>query len=270
MKFFKSYTPFQKVFFVFFMVASIVTFFIPAFINGGKLADVLTVGGIIGLVATLSGVITSIYQVRGNLILYFWWIVNTVAMLIISIMGCLYGQAIKTILLTLPLQIFGLIAWKKSLAKSKSDVVIVKRFKKGQWPKIIIALVICWYLYMLFIKYLPYGVHYIFGTKIEQDPQLFMDSISGILTTFAFYLTSKRYVEQWIFWIFANVGFILFVKALINAPHFSIVYLSGAVMWAQFLVSSFYGYYNWLKMEKEQNARLAKEKNEELNAQTAN
>ncbi|ENZ00953.1 nicotinamide mononucleotide transporter PnuC [Clostridium thermobutyricum] len=253
MKFFKSYTPFQKVFFVFFMIASIITFFVPAFISGGKLSDVLTIGGIVGLVATLSGVVTSVYQVRGNLIVYFWWIINTVAMLAISIMGCLYGQAVKTIILTLPLQIIGLVSWKRSLEKTKGDVVQVKRFKKGQWPKIILALIVCWFLYMLFIKYLPYGVHYVFGVAIKKDPSLIMDSISGIITTFAFYLTSKRYVEQWIFWIFSNIGFVLFVKTLIMAPHFSIVYLSGSVMWAQYLVSSFYGYYNWKKLEREQN-----------------
>ncbi|MGL4873756.1 MAG: nicotinamide riboside transporter PnuC [Clostridium sp.] len=259
MKFFNSYTPFQKVFFVFFMVASVVTFFIPAFLPGGRLVDVLTVGGIVGLIATLSGVVTSIYQVRGNLILYFWWILNTVAMLIISIMGCLYGQAVKTILLTLPLQIIGLISWKRSLAKGSGDVVRVKRFKKGQWPKIIIALVVCWYLYMLFIKYLPYGVHAIFGGEIKKDPSLIMDSISGILTTFAFYLTSRRYIEQWIFWIFSNVGFVLFVESFINAPHFSIVYLSGSIMWAQYLVSSFYGYWNWKKIEKEQKVAMVED-----------
>lgn len=254
MKFFKEFSPFQKGFFVFFMAASIITFFLPAFIKGGTLDSVLTFGGIIGLIATLTGVITSIYQARGNLILYTWWIVNTIAMLGIDFSGNLYGQGIKTIILTLPLQVYGLLAWKKNLEKSKTKVVTVRRVKGKEWIIYAIVLVVGWYLYMLLIKYLPYFVHYIFGTQIKPDPSLILDSISGTLTTFAFYLTARRYVEQWAFWILANMGFILFVKSFIAAPHFSIVYLSGAVMWGQYLVSSIYGYFNWIKIEKQQKA----------------
>lgn len=257
MNFFKEFTPFQKVFFVFFMVASIITFFLPAFIKGGTLVNVLTFGGIIGLIATLTGIITSIYQARGNLILYTWWIINTIAMLGIDFSGNLYGQGIKTIIFSLPLQVYGLLAWKKNLEKNNSDVVTVNRVKPKQWIVYIIIFIIGWFIYMEFIKYLPYFIHSIFGTKIKPDPSLILDSISGSVTTFALYLTAKRYVEQWPFWILANIGFILFVKSFIEAPHFSIVYLSGSIMWGQYLVSSIYGYYNWLKIEKHQKSQIS-------------
>lgn len=264
MNFYRAFTPFQKIFFNVFMISSIATFFVPVFIHGGNLGSVFTVAGIIGLVATISGVITSIYQARANLVVYSWWILNTLAMTAISFMGGLYGEAMKNLLLLIPLEIAGFISWKKSTQKTGDGVVEARKFTKKQWVATIIIMLTAWGLYALLLKNLPSIMLNLFNKEIKPDPSYIMDSLSSVVTTYALYLTSRRYVEQWFFWMLSNIGFIVFVETMIKSSTFSIGDLSGAMTWLQYGVSSVYGYYMWKKIY---NSRKAKK--EEIEADLA-
>lgn len=248
MKFYKAFSPFQKAFFNVFMISSILTFFVPAFLPGGSLKNVLTVSGIIGLVATVSGVITSIYQAKASLKVYSWWILNTLAMTLISFLGGLYGEALKNLLILIPLEILGFILWKKSASESEDGEVEPRKFTKLQWVQTIIIMLVAWGLYTLFLKNVPYLMMHFFNVKIAADPSYIMDALSSVITTYALYLTSRRYVEQWFFWMLSNIGFIVFVETMLKSSTFSIGDLSGAMTWLQYGVSSVYGYYLWKKM----------------------
>ena len=250
MKFYKAFTPFQKIFFVVFMISSILTFFVPAFLNDWDFKTVLTVTGFIGLIATVSGVITSIYQAKASLTVYFWWILNTLAMTLVSFIGGLYGEGLKNLFILIPLEIYGFYMWKKSAEQSEDGIVEARQFTPMQWVKTIIIMLVAWVLYGMFLKNIPSIMMNIFNVHIAADPSYIMDSLSSVITTYALYLTSRRYVEQWYFWILSNIGFIVFVETMVKQG-FSINNLSGAMTWLQYGVSSFYGFYLWRRMYKE-------------------
>ena len=249
MKFFKGFSPFQKIFFVVFMISSILTFFVPAFLHNGDLKTVFTVTGFIGLTATISGVITSIYQAKASLTVYFWWILNTIAMTVISFIGGLYGEAFKNLFILIPLEIYGFYMWKHSAEKSEDGVVEGRTFTKAQWVKTIVIMLTAWLIYGTILKNVPSIMMNLFGMSIKPDPSYIMDALSSVITTYALYLTSRRYVEQWYFWILSNIGFVVFVETMVKQG-FTINNLSGAMTWLQYGVSSFYGFYLWRKMYK--------------------
>lgn len=255
MKFFKDFSLFQKIFFVVFIISSIMTFFVPAFLHGGNLRAVFTLTGFIGLVATVSGVITSIYQAKASLTVYFWWILNTIAMTVVSFIGGLYGEAFKNLFVLIPLEIYGFYMWRTSAQQSEDGIVEGRTFTKLQWIKTIIIMLVAWGAYALILKNVPSIMMSVFGMYMKADPSYIMDALSSVITTYALYLTSRRYVEQWYFWILSNIGFVVFVETMVKQG-FSINNLSGAMTWLQYGVSSFYGFYLWRKMYNEKHKNV--------------
>ena len=253
-----SLSTFQRWFLVIFILASIFSFLSPLLL-GTKVSGLFSTLAIIGLICSVTGVLTSIYQARGEIIVYLFLIINTVTYAWIAYKGALYGQVIQNILLLLPIQIGGLIAWKKSMAKSTDNKIEIKRFKLIHWIVAIIGLLILWGIYYIFLIYLPEIIHAIFGGKmIAPDPSAIIDSLTTVITVMAMFLTSKRYIEQWWFWIFCNIGAVLFIKSLILTKTFTgpalVGDLSGALNWIQYGVGAIYGFYLWRKMYKERNA----------------
>ena len=254
MTFLKQLSPFQKVFLVFFIVASFVSFFIPLMMGQEDFTGLFGIISIIGLVSALSGVLASIFQVRGRAAYYLWFLLNTVTYGIICLHEKLYGQFIQNIIILLPLEVAGFIAWSKHINGSKENKLTIRRFTKKNWVVAIVLAIIAWVAYAAFLKYLPNIFSSLLGMNISADPQFKLDALTSVMTIFAVYITSKRYIEQWYFWLVANAGIIIFIKSIIESGVFSMSDLSGAIVLGQYGVISIYGLYHWMKMYKEQKA----------------
>lgn len=252
MRFFKELTLFQKGFLVFFIIASIVSFFIPLMLGQQSFIGLFGFFSLVGLVSSISGVLASIFQVRAKAAYYLWFLLNTVTYAIVCLHENLYGQFIQNFFILLPLEVAGFIAWKKHIDNSKENKLEIRKFTKSNWVVSIILAIIAWGLYAAFIKYLPNMFSALFGMHIAADPQFKLDALTSVMTIFAVYITSKRYLEQWYFWIIANAGIIIFIKSIIETGVFSMSDLSGAIVLGQYGVISFYGLYCWLKMYKKQ------------------
>ena len=253
--FWGSLSNFQKGFFIIFILASIFSFISPVLL-GSKMSDLFTPLAIIGLICSVTGVLTSIYQARGEIIVYLFLIINTLTYAWVSYKGALYGQVIQNIILLLPIQIAGLISWKKSMDKSTDNKIEIKKFNFIQWVITIVSLLIFWFIYYEFLSHLPQILHTIFGGKmIAPDPSPKLDSLTTVLTVMAMFLTSRRFIEQWWFWIFCNIGAVLFIEGLFKTKVFTgsvlVSDLSGALNWIQYGVGAIYGFYLWKKMYNE-------------------
>ncbi len=269
MKFYKNFTNFQKGFFLFFIIASIIVFFIPAFLPGGNISQVLTTLGIIGIICTISGVLVSIYTAKASISGYLWWWINTVTFAIIGIAGGLYGQFIQNLFILLPLQIYGFIAWKLNMKKNKSQEIEVKQFTLKQWILALVLLAIFWVVYAYFLIELPTIMKDLFNISISADPDVILDSFTAVTTIAAVYLTGKRFVQQWNIWIACNgVAIVMFMIQAIAAgasnPSMLVAYLSDTLSYVQYLIGTIYGYILWKKMYKKQKA--SKILNEDSNA----
>lgn len=257
MKFYKNFTNFQKGFLLFFIIASLIVFFIPAFLPGGNMSQVLTTMGVIGIICTISGVFVSIYTAKASITGYGWWWTNTITFAIIGIASGLYGQFIENLFILLPLQIYGFIAWKMNMKKNKSDEIEVKQFTLKQWVLALIILAVFWVVYGYFLKELPFIFKSLFGISISADPQIVLDSFTAVTTIAAVYLTGKRFVQQWNIWIACNgVAIIMFgIQAFAAGaanPSMLVADLSDTLSYVQYLIGTIYGYILWKKMYKKQ------------------
>ncbi len=257
--FWASLSLFQKIFLVVFLIANIFSFFTPL-LFGSKFAELFTLISFVGLICSISGVFTALYQARGEIIAYLFVIINTVTYAYIAWSSNLYGQVFQNLALLLPIQIMGALAWRRNLAQSDDNKITIKTFKPVQWVYTIIGLLVCWWLYMNFLEIFPTIIHSLFDKTIARDPSPALDALTTVLTVMAMFLTSKRYIEQWWFWLLCNVGVVLFIENLIHTTAFTpavlVGDLSGMFMWLQYGVGAIYGFYLWKKMHKER-SRIA-------------
>lgn len=253
MKFYKNFTKFQKGFFIFFTVCSILVFLLPLFLPNGSFRAVFSIIGIIGLISTLSGILVSIYTAKAQIEGYVWWWINSITMAIICLEGALYGQFIQNLFISVPLEIYGFIAWKRNMKLNNSKKIAVRKFTSKEWIFTIIAVAVCWVLYSLFLYKLPALLKIILNINIPIDSQLFLDAFTSVLTIIPVYLTGKRFIEQWFFWLLYDaVAIIMFMIQVWNTgignPAMLVGNLSNLLSIIQYVVGVTYGYILWVKM----------------------
>lgn len=255
MNFYKNFSTFQKIFFLFFTIASILIFLLPIFISNGNISNVISPLGVTGIICTISGILVSIYTAKANISAYIWWIINTITLAIIALVSNLYGQFIENLFIVLPLIIYGFVAWKRNLSTIGTKRISINKFTKNQWLLATLATLGCFIIYTVFLNKLPMILCNLFHIEVGVDPQTILDSITATLTIMAVILTAKRYVEQWNFWLISNIlGFIMFLIQTIHTgisnPAIFVGDLSNTLSILQYGVGSVYGYILWKKMYK--------------------
>lgn len=250
MNFYKKFSTFHKIFFAIFAIINIALFITPA-IQTGSIASILNISSVIELISTFAGLLAAIYTARGEVLCYIWGFINALVYIYIVLTGDMYGQAILYTFFKLPMQVVGFYAWSRSLNNDGEKTVEAKKLTKANWITLIISFFVVWILYAIFLQYLPTIMHGLFGKTIPQDKEFIIDALTSTLTILAVVLSTKRFVEQWYFWLLANsIGIVLFVIALIGAKSFSIDTVSGMIIWIQFTINAVYGFINWKRLNK--------------------
>lgn len=225
---FRDWTLFEKVWLILFTAVNIYLFF--AFEDS-----------LLGLISSLSGMMCVVLVAKGKISNYYFGIVQTSTYAYISYTYALYGEAMLNGLFYLPVQFIGLYMWNKNRTANsvKGEDVAVKRLSKKGWVYLILIAVAGSILYAELL-------HYIGGQQVR------LDSAAVVLSIIAQIMMLKRYAEQWALWIAVNVLSIsLWVATLVTQGGND---LNMVVMWSAFLVNSIYGYYNWTKLSKAQEA----------------
>ncbi|WP_134684001.1 nicotinamide riboside transporter PnuC [Brevibacillus migulae] len=225
---FRDWTIFEKVWLVLFTAVNIYLFF--AFEDS-----------LLGLISSLTGMMCVVLVAKGKISNYYFGIVQTATYAYISYGYSLYGEAMLNALFYLPAQFVGIYMWSKHRTKHsvKGEDVAVKRLTKKGWIYLILIAIVASILYAELL-------HVIGGQAVR------LDSAAVVLSVIAQILMLKRYAEQWALWIAVNVLSIsLWVVTLVTQGGNDI---NMVVMWSAFLVNSIYGYYNWTKLSKNQEA----------------
>ena len=81
-----------------------------------------------------------------------------------------------------------------------------------------------------------------------KDKSPFIDGITTVLSLTGMYLTVRRAIEQWIFWMVVNgLSAIMWINIALSGEK---VY-STVIMWCVYFVLAIYFYINWKKDLKE-------------------
>lgn len=194
---------------------------------------------LIGLVASLTGMLCVVLVAKGKISNYFFGAINTALYAYLSYKQQLFGEVMLNGLFYFPIQFIGFYLWSKKKTKTNGVTTIeVKRLTKNGWLITISIAVTAIISYALLLKYL--------GGK-----QVWLDSSTNVLSIIAQILMLKRFAEQWVIWIVIN---------LLSITMWSIAFMTSGesitilVMWSAYLVNSIYGYINWSKLAKEQEA----------------
>lgn len=190
---------------------------------------------IIGLTASLTGMICVVLVAKGKISNYYFGIINVILYAYIAYQSKYYGEVMLNGFYFLPMQFIGLYYWKKHRNKKKSkDDVKIKLLSFSERFGWLIISVFGVFFYGLLLKYL--------GGTLP-----FVDSTSTILSVIAMILMVKRVLEQWILWIAIDVVSIYMWFYILSQGGNEI---SMLIMWSAYLVNAVYGFYNWSKIAK--------------------
>ncbi len=195
----------------------------------------------VGLTASLTGMLCVVLTAKGKMSSFYWGLINILTYSYVAYKSAYYGDVMLNMLYFLPMTFVGIYFWSKNSIKNKDEKQPVVRSLKWKdkimWLALALLIV---YLFGLFLKFLN-------GTLP------FVDSVTTVFSIFATIMLTKRLTDQWFYWILVDIwSIVMWVYIFLRDGN----QISMLVMWSAFLVNALYGYYNWLKMEKNQKNQL--------------
>lgn len=189
----------------------------------------------IGFISTFTGIISVVLCAKGKISNYFFGFVYVTTYAFIAYQNKFFGEVMLNIAYYIPMNIIGIIMWKKNQGNGDNDVQIRSMTKK----QILITGIVSIFAII--------GYHYIL-TLLGGNLAI-IDAVTTVVAVIAMYLQVTRYTESWIMWIVVNItSIILWSVALVTTGSTNITML---IMWVAYLVNSTYGYINWRKLAKE-------------------
>lgn len=185
---------------------------------------------------SILGAFALILSAKGNALGVAIMIVFSVCYAIISYFNRYYGETLTYALMTLPMSIIALISWLKNPYKNKKAQVSINKITKRE-VLLILAL-------MFIITIFSYPILRFFNTK-----NIVISTISIATSFFAVSLTYKRSPFFALAYALNDVVLMVlwFLATLENTSYVSIL-----VCFVVFLINDLYGFYNWLRMRKQQ------------------
>ncbi len=190
------------------------------------------------LVASLVGVTSLIFNAKGNPIGQFLVLIFSALYGIISYTFAYYGEMITYLGMTAPMAVFSLIAWLRNPYNGNRAEVQVNRIGKRE--------VVFMCLLTAVITFIFYFILAAFHTA-----NLIPSTISVTTSFLAVYLTFRRSAFYAIAYAANDIVLIIL---WILAAYADITYLSVVICFVLFLFNDIYGFINWSKIQKRQEA----------------
>ena len=185
---------------------------------------------IIAIISATCGILYTFIAGKGNPICYIFGLTGSGFYCYLAQQNALWGNLVLYSCYYIPMQILGYINWNKNLQTNKNEIVKIRLPKKDCLEVILFSI-----LGVIALSIFLYNL---------KDSHPLLDSITAIFSIAGLYLTVKRAIEQWLFWMIVN-GLSLWMwlqVALSGARVYSTV-----AMWAVYLFLAFYFYFNWKK-----------------------
>ncbi len=219
---FKNWGKYERILFPLILILTVI---ISVIIGDNKVA----------LVSALCGMSYTILAGKGKISCYFIGMIGTFCYSYIAFKNGFYGNLALYMLYYLPMEIIGILKWRKHLKKDIREIIKTRLSNKDRliYTVIVVILSIC----LSFIL------------KLFNGSTPFLDGTVTILSIVGQLLTVKRCVEQWYIWFIVNLlSLIMWIFAyIINDSNC----FATIIMWAVYLVLSVYFLQIWRKEIKE-------------------
>jgi len=189
---------------------------------------------IVGITASMSGMLCVILVAKGNRWNYFWGVINALTYSYVAYKAGYSGDLLLNMLCFLPMQFIGLYMWNKNYHNT-SDVVAVKSFTIINW----ITTVAMVSIGTVIIGLLMPTINEFLG--MDPNPQPFIDAFTTFASIYAMVLMVQRYTEQYALWFLVNIFSVIMWIIMDD--------MTMVVMFSAYFINGVYGWYNWRKLE---------------------
>ena len=180
------------------------------------------------LISAVCGITYTVFAGKGYPVCYLFGVTGSSFYAYISAQNALWGNVFLYLCYYVPMQILGFWQWRKHLKQDKNEIVKTS-LKLKEFFIIILCSVILVIILTAFL-----------GTTADKHPIL--DSITTIFSISGMYLTVRRCIEQWLFWMIVNaLSLLMWLNIALQGGR---VY-STVIMWAVYLFLAFYFYSQW-------------------------
>lgn len=191
---------------------------------------------LVGGITLAFGFLSAYYSAVGKWINYIFGILFSIIYAYINFINGLYGLVVFTVLVYLPVQIYGIISWIKT---KDDDGVVLMSSLKAKHAVLLCASVVVFSVGMGFVLNL-----------IPSQNLPFLDSFSQLINVAGVVLCSLRFRECWYIWLINNVvDLTIWIINVCNVTPSAIMMLITSIM---YLIMNIIGLMNWVKKENEQ------------------
>ncbi len=190
------------------------------------------------LIASLIGVTSLIFNAKGNPFGQFLMVIFSLLYGVISFSYAYYGEMVTYLGMTAPMSVFALISWLKNPYNGNKAEVKVNRLKFKEVVFMILLTVIVTIVFYYILDF--------FHTA-----NLVPSTVSVTTSFLAVYLTYRRCA---FFAICYAANDIVLIILWILATLSDISYLTVIICFVVFLANDIYGFINWSKIQKRQEA----------------
>lgn len=198
-------------------------------------------GNYLTLIASLIGVTSLIFNAKGNPFGQFLIVIFSLLYGIISFTFAYYGEMVTYLGMTAPMAVFALVSWLRNPYNGNKAEVKVNRLKQKEIFFMILLTAI--------ITFIFYHILAAFHTV-----NLIPSTISVTTSFLAVYLTFRRSA---FFAVCYAANDIVLIILWTLAAFSDMSYMSVVICFVMFLVNDIYGFINWSKMQKRQEAGSA-------------
>ena len=185
---------------------------------------------IIALVSAICGITYTFLAGKGLPVCYLFGITGSSFYSFLAFQNALWANLLLYACYYIPMQILGYFRWNKNLQTGKCEIVKIKLPKKELYCLIVALLMLSFIVYFLLV-YL-------------KDANPILDSITAVFSIGGMYLTVRRAIEQWVFWMGVNA---LSLAMWINIALDGARVYSTIAMWGVYLFLAIYFYVEWRK-----------------------
>lgn len=187
----------------------------------------------VAVISAICGIFYTIIAGKGKISCYFFGLAGSGCYSWLAFHNALWGNLILYMCYYIPMEILGIIKWKKHLKNDTKEIYKTKLTTSELIKLTIFAIAGCAF---------AIAILYYFNDK---NPVF--DGITTILSIAGMYLTVKRSIEQWIIWMIVNgLSFLMWLDLVLNGTKA----YATVIMWAVYFILAVYFYVVWKKEVK--------------------
>lgn len=185
---------------------------------------------VVALISAICGITYTFLAGKGLPICYLFGVTGSGFYSYLAFNNALWANLILYACYYLPMQIIGYFRWNKNLQSNKKEIIKIKLPRKELLYLALILLILSLFVYKILIYF--------------NDTNPLLDSITAVFSMGGMYLTVRRAIEQWIFWMVVNtLSLVMWINVALDGAR---VY-STIAMWGVYLFLAIYFYAEWRK-----------------------